>query len=417
MSLETARVQRAWCLYDWANSAFATTVMAAVLPTYFVRVAASDLPAARATAAWGYLTSALLVLSALLAPIVGAVADHYRSARAVLAACVAAGSLATVCLAGFGRGEWAGLLVAYGLASLAFAFASVVYDGMLLAIAGPSERDRLSARGFAWGYAGGGLLLLVHAAWITRPQTFGFADAAGASRAALLTVGIWWALFSLPLIRRAPVLPRDPSEVFRHPLARIRQTLAHAGEHREAWKFLLAFWLYNDAVGTVVKMAAVYGASLGFGQAQLVGALLLVQILAVPATLAAGALGRRFGAKACILAGIGAYGGVALLGFFMSRPVHFWILAGLVALAQGGVQALSRSYFAGLVPARRGGEMFGYYSLSSRMGGFLGTFLFATAAQLTGASRWGSLTLLPLLAGGALLLLRVRPRAHADASS
>jgi UMF1 family MFS transporter len=343
------------------------------------------------------------------APLLGAFVAARRAHRSALTVAVATGAVATAALSLAGPGSWRWLLAAYTIAFLAFSASFVVYDGLLVAVAEPEERDRVSARGFAWGYAGGGLLLAVHAAWLTQPRAFGFEDAAAASRVTFASVAVWWAVFALPLLRAPFVVPAP----FADPLAtagaweRLRSAIRDRAALRPAWTFLLAFWLYNDAVGTVVKMATIYGASLGFGTGHLVGALLLVQAIAIPATLAAGALARRIGARTCILGAIGIYACISVIGYGLSKPVHFWVLAACVGLAQGGVQALSRSYFAALVPAERATEMFGFYNLSARVGGVLGTFLFAAVSQWTGTSRYGSLALLPLLVAGALLLLRV----------
>ncbi len=403
-----SRGLRAWCLYDWANSAFATTVMAAVLPPYFARVAAADLGAVRATALWGFATAAFLVVAAVLSPLVGALAGARGAARGPLAIAVLVGASATAVLATAGPGEWRLVLLAYGVAFVAFAAATVLYDGLLPAVARPAERDAVSARGFAWGYAGGGLLLLLHAAWIAAPTRFGFADAAAASRAAFLTVAVWWFAFSLPLLRSAPPLPSDFREGLTNPWHRLRRTLQARGREREAWRFLVAFWLYNDVVGTVVKMATVYGAALGFGTAGLVGALLVVQFAGVPFTLLAGRLSRRWGGRPVILAGLGVYLVVLLFGSVLSAPWHFWVLAGLVSTAQGAVQSLSRSLFARLVPPASTGEMFGFFGVSEKLAGFFGPLAFALATQWTGSPRAGTLALLPFLLAGAWLLLRVR---------
>jgi UMF1 family MFS transporter len=402
------KVLRAWYLYDWANSAFATTVMAAVLPPYFARVAADNLPSHVATAYWGYATSAFLLLAAVISPLIGAHTDQTRSPRRTMAIAIALGCLATAVLGTVGSGDWMRAILAFGIAFLGFTSANVVYDGLLLVIAPVEKRDRVSARGFAWGYAGGGLLLAIHAAWIVKPEFFGFADAGAASRMAFLTVAFWWALFSIPILRSAPSPPAGPSESFRHPFSRLRETLSHPGRLRETWKFLAAFWLYNDGIGTVIKMSTVYGASLGFGTGHLVGALLLVQILAIPSTLAAGWLSRRVGARAVVLAGLAIYVVVGLLGFFMTRPLHFWILAALVATAQGGVQALSRSLFTRLVPQERAAEMFGFYSVSQKFAGLFGPLFFGLVSHVTGNPRLGALTILPFLILGGLVLTRVR---------
>ena len=382
--------------------------MAAVLPPYFARVAFSGMPPHLATAYWGYATAALLLLAAIVSPVIGALSDHHRAPRRSLAVTIAVGCIGTLALSSVGPGEWIRALVFYGLGFLGFTAATVVYDSLLLTIATPHERDRVSARGFAWGYAGGGLLLALHAAWIVKPEFFGFADAGEASRLAFATVALWWALFSLPLIRLAPAPLLRQLDGFQNPLSRLRSTFRSFGSLRETWKFLLAFWLYNDGIGTVIKMSAVYGASLGFGMAHLVGALLLVQVLGVPATLAFSALARRIGPRRGILVGLAIYVVVALLGFFMTRPLHFWILAGLVATAQGGTQALSRSLFSRLVPEERAGEMFGFFSVSQKFAGLFGPLLFGIISQITGQARLGALAIVPFLVVGGVVLTFVR---------
>jgi len=399
---------RAWCLYDWANSAFATTVVSAVLPPYFARVAAAGMDPATASAMWGYASSGFLLLAALVSPLVGAFAGSRGSARTPFALAVGIGAVATGALFGAGSGDWLHLLVAYGIAFVCFSSATVLYDGLLPAVASPEQRDAVSTRGFAWGYAGGGLLLALQAAWIAMPERFGFADAAVASRWSFLTVAIWWALFSVPLWRTAPPLPSDFREGITHPWHRLKRALKVQGPEKQAWRFLFAYWLFNDVVGTVAKMATVYGAALGFGTAGLVGALLVVQFLAIPFTLLAGRLARRFGPRPIILAGLGVYGVVLVFGSFMSEPWHFWVLAGLVATAQGGVQSLSRSLFSRLVPEASTGEMFGFYGVSEKIAGIIGPLLFAVATQWSGSPRAGTLALFPPLIAGAWMLMRVR---------
>lgn len=405
----------AWCLYDWANSSFATTVMAAVLPPYFVQVVGASFGAAQAAAIWGYATSAFLLLAAVVSPIVGALAGASGEARRPLALAVLVGSAATATLGFAGPGDVWLTLAAYGTAFLSFSAATVLYDGLLPAIAAPDERDTISTQGFAWGYAGGGLLLILHAAWIAYPAPFGFADAAAASRLAFVTVGVWWALWSLPILLTAPALPSDFRAGVTHPWHRLRRALRAEGGEHEAWRFLFAFWLYNDVVGTVIKMATAFGAALGFGTAGLVGALLVVQFVGVPCTLLAGRLSRRLGARTIVLAGLGVYGVVLVFGYSMTESWHFWVLAGLVATAQGAVQSLSRSIFSSLVPESSTGEMFGFFGVSEKLAGFFGPLLFAVATQWSGSARAGTIVLLPILILGAWLLLRVRLPARQSA--
>ncbi len=403
---------RAWCLYDWANSAFATSVIAAILPPFFAAVAGRELPKHLATATWGYASSAALLVAAVIGPVLGAAADHLGRKKPLLLACVAAGAAATALLGLAPWGGWHALLVLFAIAFVAFAAGNVLYDALLPAVAAPGEMDRVSSRGFAYGYVGGGLLLAVNLAWILKPRAFGLADADAATRLSFVSVALWWLLFSIPLFRRVPE-PRSvagPRPLAGMPGAvarRLARTLAGLRRQPELFRFLIAFWLYSDGIGTIIKMATIYGAEIGIGRTDLIGALLLVQILAAPASLAFGRLAGRFGARPAILAGLAGYLGITLFAFFLTRPWHFWVLAALVAMFQGGTQALSRSLFATLVPRARVGELFGFYSVSEKLAGVVGPLLFGLVAQASGAGRLGVLTLLPFFLGGGWLLATV----------
>lgn len=341
--------------------------------------------------------------------------------KPALFACVAVGSAATVALALLPGSDWRPLLALFGVGFVAFASANVLYDSLLPAVAGRGEIHRVSARGFAYGYAGGGVLLAVNLAWILMPQRFGLDDDAAATRLSFASVGVWWLGFSIPLLRHVPEPGTGRVRGAGGGLDALRQvarTLRHLPRHRDLFTFLLAFWLYSDGIGTIIKMATVYGAEIGIGRNDLIGALLLVQIVAAPASLAFGRLARPLGPRRAVIAGLAGYAGITLLAFFMTEPWHFWLLAGLVALVQGGTQALSRSMFATLVPPRQRGEMFGFFSVSEKLAGVVGPLVFAVVAQASGAGRWSTLTLLPWFVGGAWLLTRVdleRGAAHAAA--
>jgi UMF1 family MFS transporter len=406
------RAQRAWCLYDWANSAFATSVVSAILPVYFARTAAKSMPAHQATALWGYASAVALALTAVLAPFVGALADQTRRRKPLLFACVLLGASGTFALAFTPPAAWGGLLVAFGLAFIAFATGNVLYDSLLPAIATPAELHRVSARGFAWGYLGGGILLAVNLAMITLPARFGLTDAGSATRAAFASVAVWWLVFSLPLLRDVPEPEAERSgvPVRQLPGAVLRQlggTLSGLKRHPDLLRFLIAFWLYSDGIGTIIKMATIYGVEVGLSDKDLMGALLMVQILAAPASIVFGRLAAPLGARSAVLLGIAGYTGISLFAFFLRSAWQFWVLAALVALFQGGTQALSRSLFASLVPAGRSGEMFGFYSVSEKLAGVAGPILFGIVTQVTHGGRLATLTLLPLFLGGAWLLSRV----------
>ena len=406
------RAQRAWCLYDWANSAFATTVVAAILPVYFARTAARTMPAHEATALWGYASAAALAVTALLSPLVGALADQSRRRKPLLLACVLLGSAGTLGLALAPAGAWSPLLVSFALAFIAFATGNVLYDSLLPSVAAPAEMHRVSARGFAWGYLGGGVLLAVNLAMVTMPQRFGLHDAATATRAAFATVAAWWLAFSLPLFRDVPEPEAGRSGVPARelPAAVLRQlggTLRSLRSRPDLLRFLVAFWLYSDGIGTIIKMATIYGVEVGLGDRDLMGALLLVQIVAAPASIAFGRPAAPLGARATVMLGIAGYTGISVFAYFLRSAWQFWVLAALVALFQGGTQALSRSLFASLVPREKTSEMFGFYSVSEKLAGVAGTILFGVGTQATHGGRLATLTLLPLFLAGAWLLSTV----------
>ncbi len=411
-ALGRRRAQRAWCLYDWANSAFATSVVSAILPVYFARMAAKSMPAHEATALWGYASAAALAVTALLSPLVGALADQTRRRKPLLLACVVLGSAGTLALAISPAGTWNGLLVAFGVAFVAFATGNVLYDSLLPGIATPAEMHRVSARGFAWGYLGGGLLLALHLAMIAMPQRFGLADAGSATRMAFASVAGWWLLFALPLFRDVPEPEAERSGVPVRELAgavarQLRGTVAGLRAQPDLMRFLLAFWLYSDGIGTIIKMATIYGVEVGLSDRHLMGALLMVQLLAAPASLVFGRLAAPLGPRGAVLLGIAGYTGISVFAFFLKSAWQFWVLAGLVAMFQGGTQALSRSMFASLVPPERTSEMFGFYSVSEKLAGVAGPILFGLVTQATGGGKLATLTLLPLFIGGAWLLTTV----------
>ena len=407
-----ARAQRGWCLYDWANSAFATSVVSAILPVYFARTAGKSMPAHEATALWGYASAAALALTAVLSPVVGALADQTQRRKPVLLVCMLLGVLGTLGLAATPPGAWPVLLLAFGLAFIAFATGNVLYDSLLPAVARADEMDRISARGFAWGYIGGGILLAVNLAMVTMPHAFGLADAGMATRAAFATVAAWWLAFSLPLFRDVPEPASEHAAVPAGQLlaAVFRQlggTLRDLRAHPDLLRFLIAFWLYSDGIGTIIKMATIYGVEVGLGDKDLMGALLMVQILAAPASIAFGRLAAPLGPRGTVLVGIAGYTVISVFAFFLRSPWQFWTLAALVALFQGGTQALSRSMFASMVPRGKTGEMFGFYSVSEKLAGVAGPILFGVVTQLTHGGRLATLTLLPLFVGGAWLLSTV----------
>jgi UMF1 family MFS transporter len=402
---------RAWAMYDWANSAFATTVMAGVLPVYYATVAGGDLPGNRATVYWGYTTSIALALIAIISPVLGAAADFKGAKKRFLGVFAALGVGATALLYFAGSGDWLFASVVFIVANIGFAGANVFYDSLLPSLVSDEEMDRVSTAGYAIGYVGGGVLLAINLAWILMPERFGFADGGVASRASFVSVAVWWALFSVPLFRRVPEPERKLEEgesTDQNPLtvgwARVWETLREIRGHREVFLFLLAFWLYNDGIGTIIKMATIYGTEIGIGQSHLIGALMLVQFVGIPFTFAFGILAGKIGAKRGIYVALAVYVFISMLGYFMEYAWQFWALAVLVATVQGGSQALSRSLFASMIPPGKSSQFFGFFSVSAKFAGIIGPLLFAVIGQVTGGSRLSILSLIVFFVGGMALL-------------
>jgi MFS transporter, UMF1 family len=407
-----ARAVRAWCLYDWANSAFATTVMAAMYPPFFRALATSaGIPSSRATALWGYTVALSLAVVALAGPLLGAFADLAGARKRFLAGAVVIGAGATAATVLVGSGDWRLAAVLFILGAVGFAGGNVFYESLLPSLASRDELDRVSARGYAFGYLGGGLLLVLNALWVLAPQRFGLADQAAAVRASFLSVAVWWALFSLPLFRSVPEPPAAAPPGTRitllDGLRRLAAGLAEAGRRRQLLAFLVAFWLYNDGITTIIKMATAYGDELGIGLGHMVAALVLTQVIGVPCSLLFGRLAGPLGARRAIQLGLAVYAAITVAGAFMSRPWHFYLLAAAVGTVQGGTQALSRSLFAAMVPRHRTAELFGFFSTSEKLAGIVGPLLFAVATDLSGSARPGIAALVVLFVAGALLLGRV----------
>jgi UMF1 family MFS transporter len=331
----------------------------------------------------------------------------------MLAAFAVAGALATAALVGVGAGDWMLAAVLYAIGRVAFASSIVMYDSLLPHVAAPEDMDRVSSRGFAWGYLGGGILLAAQIVVITRPEWFGIADAEWATRLVFLSVGVWWIAFTLPLLRDVPerVIPAATAKRIDlvAAFARLRQTFHELRRYREAFRFLIAFWLYNDGIGTIVVMATAFGAEIGIGRTQLIAAILLVQFLGFPFSLLFGRLAGRVGARNAILVGLAGYTVLCCLAWFVQTERDFFLLAIGVAMFQGGCQALSRSLFARMIPVERSSEFFGFYDVSSKFAGIVGPFLLATVARLTGASRYGIFALIVLFVAGMIVLWRVDP--------
>ena len=401
-----------WCLYDWANSAFASTIMAAVLPVFYSSVAADGLSRTTASSYWGYTNTIAMLVVAVCAPILGALADHSGTKKKFLASFAGMGIVSTAMLVFVGRGDWFLASFLYILGMIGFSGGNNFYDSLLPHVAGEKEIDRISAYGYAFGYLGGGILLAVNVAMILKPHWFGIADAEWATRYSFLTVAVWWAVFSIPVLKNVPEPPvvaiqGESSHPLRASLQRLSLTFGHIRRYREAFKFLVAFWLFNDGIGTIISMAVIFGAEINIPQEHLIGSILAVQFIGIPFSILFGRLAGRMGTKRAIFLGLAVYTGISVGGYFIQTAVHFWILAVLVGFVQGGTQALSRSLFGTLIPKTRSAEFFSFYDVSSKFAGIIGPAVFGLVGQLTGSSRLSVVALVVFFIGGGLILLTV----------
>ncbi len=405
------KVIYSWALYDWANSAFATTIMAAVLPTFYSDVAAKNLPKVTASSYWGYTNTIVMLLIALSAPVLGAMADHSGAKKRYLGSFASLGILATAAMYFISTGDWLWASILYILGRAGFAGANIFYDSLLPHIAGRDNIDHVSALGYATGYLGGGLLLAINIAWIMKPGLFGLPSTEIATRLSFVSVAVWWAVFSVPLFKNVPEPPAvrligESLHPVRAGFQRIGKTFSEIRHYQELFKFLLAFWLYNDGIGTIIVMAVIYGKEIGIGTVDLIGTILMIQFVGVPFSLLFGRIPRWIGGtKRAIFIALGVYTLIAIGGYFMQTALHFWILGFGVAMVQGGSQALSRSLYGAMTPKSKSAEMFGFYDVSSKFAGILGPAMFGIIGQMTGSSRLSIVSLVVFfIIGGAILL-------------
>ena len=408
------RELRAWAMYDWANSAFWTTVIVAVFPPFFSDYAAAGLPPAAATARFAWSTTFAVTVVALLGPILGAVADYRAVKKKLLAVFMAVGVIATLLMATIDRGNWMYAALLFVVANIGVAASQVFYDSLLPHIAAPEEFDRVSTSGFALGFLGGGVLLLVNLAWILSPATFGLADTVAAIKLSFASVAFWWLIFSIPLLWRVPEPPRalEADETgressIRAALVRVWETFHELRGYRQAFLMLVAFLLYNDGIQTIIRMASIYGAEIGIDRNAQIAAFVVVQFTGIPCSFAFGSLAGRIGPKRAIYLALVVYTGISILGYFMTTTWHFFALAFLVGTVQGGSQALSRSLFARMIPKHKSSEYFGFFSVFEKFAGIFGPALFAASVTMFGSSRAAILSVIVFFVAGGALLTRV----------
>jgi len=409
-----------WAFYDWANSAFATSVMAGFFPVFFKRHWAQDLSAGDSTFYLGAVNSLASFAIVLLAPLLGAIADRAGARRRFLLVFTALGIVGAGGLYLVARGEWPAALLLYLFGVLGFSGSNVFYDSLLVDVTEPARFERVSALGYGLGYLGGGLLFAFNVLMTLYPGWFGLADAGAAVRLSFLSVALWWALFTVPLFLFVPEHGERRrvqwGAAFKGGLGQLSHTLRHLRRHRDASWFLLAYWFYIDGVDTVVRMAVDYGLTLGFAANSLMLALLITQFVGFPAAILFGHLGERHGPKRGIMLGIFVYLLVILWAYGMESEWEFYALAVAIGLVQGGIQALSRAYFARLVPTAHTAEFFGFYNMLGKFAAVLGPITVGWVALWTGSARLSIASISVLFVVGALLLARLPDRPKGTAA-
>jgi len=402
--------QWSWALTAWANHSFVTTIMVGLFPIFFAKYWAASLPGTTSTFYLGVTNSTASLLVMLAAPWLGALADRRGRKKRWFGITTVLGALATALLAPIGEGQWVPALIVFGLASIAFWAGSSFQDALIMQVSDRHDSNRISALGFALGYLGGGLLFLINAELVLHPAWLHLPDAVAAMRLACFDVAAWWVIFTLPMFRHVQEAPAvDEPTGWRELWSTVRSVL----RDRPVMNFLLAYWLYIDGISTVQLMAVDFGSKLGFSSSALLQALLLVQFVSWPFAWLFGRLGDRIGTKRAIYLGLAVFVAITVFAYFMHVEWQFYVLAVAFGTVQGGVQALSRSYFASLIPRERAGEYFGFYNMLAKFAAVLGPLVMGVVAITTGNQRLSILALVLFFVIGAWLLSRVPEPANA----
>ena len=401
-----------WALYDWANSAFATTVMAGFFPLFFKSFWAADLSPAESTAVIGTTNSLAGLFIMLSAPILGAYSDLGKLKKKFLAFFALLGVLSTGYLYFIPQGDWVIAASLYALAVVGFSGGNIFYDSLIASVSKQDQRNKVSSLGFSLGYLGGGLLFVINVLMYLNPAWFGLSSQSEAILWSFLSVAIWWAVFSLPLFmsveeKSNTEISKGLFENITEAFKAVASTLREIKKHKRVAIFLIAYWLYIDGVDTIVRMAVAYGSDIGLDASSMITALLLTQFVGFPATLVFGIYADKIGFKKILTIGISIYILVTFYAYYMSTALEFYILAGTVGLVQGGVQAISRSFFSTIIPVNKEAQFFGFYNLVGKSAVFLGPVLVSWVALIFGNPRFGILSLLFLLVPGLILLWMV----------
>jgi len=396
-----------WAFYDWANSAFAVVVLTAFYPVLFESFWSIGVEPTTTTARIGFANSLSSIVVVLLAPILGAIADASQAKKCFLISFALVGILMTGSLYFVGEGQWVYASICFIFASIGFAGANVFYDSLITAVTGRDKYDFVSALGYAFGYLGGGILFLITVVISQSPDTFGFASTRDAVQFSFVAVSLWWFFFSLPIIffvHESTDLS-SPSKInILSGLRQLKQTATEIRALKTVMLFLLAYWLYIDGVDTIVRMAIPYGLSIGLDSSNLIMAILITQFVGFPSALLFGFLGQKWGAKLWLLIAILTYLVITVLASNMNSVKEFYILAISIGLVQGGIQSLSRSFYASIIPISKSAEFFGFYNMLGKFAAVLGPVMMGFVGVLTGDPRTSILAISVLFVAGGILL-------------
>ena len=413
--------EKSWILYDWANSVYATNIMAAIFPIYFTAVCGGDTAGIQW---WGYGTSLATLIVAVLAPILGSLGDYKGMKKKFFTFFMAVGVLCTLIMAIFDN--WQMLLVGYILSYIGFAGSCLFYDSFLTAVTTRERMDKVSAWGYAMGYIGGSTIPFLISIGILLVMGM---DNPTAVKIVVVLTSVWWGLFSIPMLRNVDqkyYLEGRPERMVSAAFSNVAHTLRDIVKNKGLFCYVIAYFCYIDGVGTVIHMSTSYGSTLGLDTVGMILALLVTQIVAMPCSVLFGRLAKKLGAVRMIGIAIAIYFLICVVGFYMgyiievdesavgTAQVLFWMMAFLVGTVQGGIQALSRSYFSRLVPPDKSNEYFGFFDIFGKFATVVGPFLVAAVTGLTGRSSFGILSLLVLFAVGGLILFLGRSQLKAS---
>jgi len=400
-----------WALYDWANSAFITSVVVVFYPMLLQEFWNADVSSGTRTFQLGIANAFASITVLILSPILGSISDASNAKKKFLLFFMLVGVLATAGLYFVNQGNWFMALFIFVLGNIGFAGGNTFYDSLLVSVGKREDYDSISAFGFAIGYLGGGILLVVNFVMATWPGAFGFESSLAAARFAFVTVAIWWVLFSIPLFKNVhePVRTSTGSIMSNigPGLRQLKNTFREIRNLKVVALFLLAYFLYIDGVDTIIKMANDFAIAIKLDPIKLIGAFLVTQFIGFPAAIVYGIVGRRIGIKKAILFGVFVYAGVTIYATKMDSVAEFYVLAIVIGLIQGGVQSLSRSFYARIIPGRKAGEFFGFYNMLGKFAAILGPLLVGMTAKITENPQLSILSLILLFVGGGLLLTRV----------